>query len=402
MKSVLVYFSDNSLGGTSRSALLMGLSWQSIGFIPEFFAAVGVHESRLSQFSEIGHVVTDIEDINWSNYSVIHLHHGLWGSNEREFLRSAKSDLSMNGGDVLLLTHNIFGERTDGVHDWSGPRCISVLGVWSGAQLVVRDWPLSGRTPIRVLPNPQLLSKFRPPNAVERVQARNKFAPGAEHVILRVGSPHAGKWSKSYLRLARRLRSTNTVLLLVGVPPFLSNRLAGESNVRVLPLTGSDSELREIYWSADKFALDAAQGESFGNVILEAIGCGVPVTYRARRTRDNTPWEFSGSSGFSYVTSTSKWIEDLLSQPISQVIVDSDGSWLEKYSIDMVSAQLLEIVESNRDESVELRSSHNFISEVGPKNAFHIWVRHNPVVDRILHYRRRLVKVLSAIRRSLR
>jgi glycosyltransferase involved in cell wall biosynthesis len=309
---VLITFSDSSLGGTSRSALSMGGAWRLAGYSVVFLALRGPHPTRLSSFESVGSVVTDAGGVPWGRVRLVHFHHGVWNPALLRDFCALRDAAAACDPPPPLLTHNIFGEPEGALASWPAALAVGLLGQWLEFQYV-------GRAPIRakltrryVVPNPQDLDYFRAPSTEERREARADLGFRGERVLLRVGSPHRNKWSPSYLSLARRL-GAGDLLVVVGAPRELSVDLEQHPRVLVLPGISDEGRLRSVYWAADVFVLDARQGESFGNVCLEAVGCGLPLVYRGRPYRDNTPWEFQRLGNVVIASSERAWVTAALS-----------------------------------------------------------------------------------------
>jgi glycosyltransferase involved in cell wall biosynthesis len=236
----------------------------------------------------------------------VHLHHGTRRNADVPVVQQL---LAVEAR--LVLTHNVFASPWVTEVAPNAPVIEGVLGHWARRQLVQQRPSLSTRA--AVLPNPQDLAFFRPPSTAERNEARAQYGLSADHrAILRTGSPIEVKWSTAYEQLAQRLQPRDR-LLLVGAPPALASALSAglDPRVQLLERTGNDEQLRRLYWAADVFAHDARRGESFGNVILEALGTGLPVVYRARPLRDNTPAELTGLPGFTYCRSRRVWLDEV-------------------------------------------------------------------------------------------
>lgn len=306
---VLICFNDSSLGGTSRSALSSGTAWIEAGFEPVFFSPTPINTARKALLESISELHSDQAALNLAEYKLVHIHHSAWSRSARsaalEMVRMARAQPD----PPALLTNNVFGVRDPIFASWPGPRAVGVLGIWSALQyryamgkFTGKDWPW-------ILPNPQDTDFFHPPSTQQRVDARAEWNVGVDQrCIVRVGSPNDEKWNESYVSLAAKAGADGHKLILLGCPEKLRSKLS--SKQVVFPeMTSDDREIRSLYWAADVFALDAKRGESFGNVILEAMASGVQVIYRSHPLRDNTPWEFQDFENFTYTTSTGAWTE---------------------------------------------------------------------------------------------
>lgn len=370
-----VVFSDGSLGGTSRSALQLGRAWVLAGYEVKFRPQIEIHPARLDAFSRVGQVVSDLNlPLSEIPGSIVHLHHGAWSGPQYRAARNLIQLARAAQSPPRLVTHNVFGVSDRVLAEWPTDRTVGVLGEWSAQQY--RSSMGFVRVPsIVVIPNPQDTDQFRPPSLEERAIAREKLEIlDDERVALRIGSPHPEKWSNEYVRLARA--NPDIKFLLVGAPSALSEKLGQLGNVSRLPITADEQSLREYYWAADVFAHIAQRGESFGNVLLEAILSGLPTVSLARPYRDNTPWEFQRLSAFHYAKTTAELSELTrgVTRPDAES-VKSDRQYVEStYSVGAA-----------RDALQDGRPSRGSRLDVGEK--LRVIVRHNPLVDWVKRYR---------------
>ncbi|MDQ0674008.1 glycosyltransferase involved in cell wall biosynthesis [Pseudarthrobacter siccitolerans] len=392
---VLVAFHDESMGGTSRSALAFAETWKDAGAHVKLYCPSSPHSARLRQLWQMGVEVTnDLSDIGLFTPDLLHIHHGApsgatttWVSR----LLSYCEDFA-----PAVLTHDIFGQglgrtiekglRSQGTRS----HVVGLLGDWLATQHSAQYGSLSHVR--RIIPNPQDFSFFRRPTSTERLDARaaRQILPN-EKVILRIGSPIAEKWTLAgYLKLAECVANTpNYRLRLIGAPRKLVDALPALPRIEVLQTIADDEVLRAEYWAADVFMHWADRGESFGNVILEALGCGLPVAYRSREFRDNTPWEFQSLSGFSYASNTDHWLT--MARRLGRdsfTVSAADATGLEKYGQEQLRSRLSYIVSEvdavgNRLDAGAIVKilQQGFREPVGlPKT--HRWrvaLRHNPV-----------------------
>ncbi|MCC5827990.1 MAG: glycosyltransferase family 4 protein [Phycisphaeraceae bacterium] len=124
-----------------------------------------------------------------------------------------------------------------------------------------------------------------------------RIEPGA-FVCLRIGQPSPSKWDpaniSAFVQLARL--DPEARLLLVGPSSLIQKQVqAVEPGIRKriteLPMTTDDQRLSTIYSAADCFLHAADIGESFGNVLVEAMMCGLPVVTCATPHRSNSQVE---------------------------------------------------------------------------------------------------------------
>ncbi len=132
-------------------------------------------------------------------------------------------------------------------------------------------------------------------------------------VIGRVARPEPSKWDYLFIASVRRIlrRRAEVVLLLVGAPLLYRIFLwPHRGRIRYCPPSGDDRFLAAAYEACDLFFHTAQRGETFGNVIAEAMTFGRPILthstdFRApggcvRKYRDNAQIELvrHGENGF--------------------------------------------------------------------------------------------------------
>jgi len=164
------------------------------------------------------------------------------------------------------------------------------------------DLRLTGiSAPVWVRPNGIDVSKFRLPTNAERKEARaalqSHFAQLREkdRLILHIGRIRPLKNQRFLARCVSSLPETYKLLCIGPAygpddPYYLDLKrdlahsgLAGRATV----LEGFSQEVRPYYWAADVFAFPSTE-EGQGNVMLEALCCGVPVA--AHRMPGTTDW----------------------------------------------------------------------------------------------------------------
>lgn len=369
MRKVSLYFSDGSLGGTSRSALETGKAWVSAGYVVDFHPLIPIHAERRHAFAEVGNVVND-SATPFHHPDIIHFHHGAWSAPQREAARSILEHARTLKSWPHLVTHNVFGVPDRILDGWKGRRTVGVLGEWSAAQYLSsmgRDRPR-----VVIVPNPQNTSFFRPPSAEEADAARTRLSlDRSARVLSRVGSPHPEKWSRSYVKVIQTMPQAQFVLL--GAPSELKEALAARPNVAILPQTSDDRVVRDLYWASDCFLHIADRGESFGNVLLEAAGCGARVVTQPRRLRDNTPWEFSRLGIVESAPSTSALVElARLGRATSARAHEIHRSVEAHYGTEAVGRQLAKIA---------IDGEPRIPMSIGGLNRLLVYVGHNPLIS---------------------
>ena len=374
MSRAVVVFRDGSLGGTSRSALMTGRAWASAGYRVGFVAGSGVHDARRGAFLATGEVLDEMPALG--DDDVVHYHHGVWTPEEVACLAEVAAAVRSGGSRPVLLTHNVFGEPLGVEGGWPGPRGTGLLGPWLRAQYLANTG-FRPPAPTFVVPNPQDTDLFRRPSPAEREAARAALGAGDRRVLLRLGSPVAGKWSSSYEPLVASL-GPDELLVCVGIPKALHGQLAGHPSYRALAPVGDDEAVRRLYWAADVFALDAEQGESFGNVVTEALLSGVPVVYRSRPYRDNTPHQFAGRPDFHLARDERDWVEACRTwTPRVPPEGSPEVAALAAFGVAAVGRRLAGIHVALRSESLSARSGSSS-PELSPGDLLRVLVRHNP------------------------
>lgn len=369
-QSVGIVFSDSSLGGTARSALEFGRAWASIGHRVVFRPQLPIHQDKRAAFSAIGEVIDDPNSYVHTDW--VHFHHGAWSSAQVKVAERLLSHAKTAAHAPRLLTHNVFGTPDDALDAWPSPRVVGVLGDWAAAQYRAARGRRGRDTRVEVVPNPQDLSRFRPPTAEERdaARARLKIEPGTR-VALRVGSPHVEKWSMSYRQLFEAQPDLD--FRLVGAPRALQDATGSLRNVHFTDPISDDELLQQYYWAGDTFIHLADRGESFGNVLLEALASGLSVVSLGRPFRDNTPWEFQDLPGFRLARSMRDLRASIGDPEAAPRSPRKAQGMLNRYSTGAIAEQLDAIA---RDRGV-----YRAPAPIGVANQCRVLVRHNPLVS---------------------
>lgn len=382
--TIAIVFSDSSLGGTSRSALLAGQAWAQQGYRVTFVPLLPIHPDRVWSFSAVGEIA-EVEEADLAHVNAVHLHHGAWSAERLQHVRALIRSNAEAEQMPPLITNNIFAVRDAVLDEWRGVKALGVLGRWAAEQHMLANLMTHARRLPWTVGNAQDTAFFRPPLQEEREDARAALGLRNEKVILRVGSPSEAKWSGHYTRLVAAAEEATVVL--VGAPPSLRKALSRVRNVRVVSPIANDEDLRQFYWASDVFSINAARGESFGNVILEALLTGLPVVYRARPYRDNTPWQLNGLQGFHYATTDNKWVSMTLKTAKEasvqrQLVLAHRPSLVAEYSLEGVGRVLREILAAAEAAEPGTEYVWPFPSASRPKvmDRARISVGHNPLI----------------------
>ncbi|MCU0754831.1 MAG: glycosyltransferase family 4 protein [Xanthomonadales bacterium] len=181
--------------------------------------------------------------------------------------------------------------QTHGIDVWSAPRAWNraavesadlVLAVSRDTRRRVLSWAELPTERVRVLSN-TVRELFRPG---DRQAARQRFAPGAERLIVTVGRLSPAERYKGHDRviaslpmLQRRWPGVRYLIAGRGADRERLQALAAHqgvgSAVEFLDLS-KDEDLVDLYLAADVMALPST-GEGFGIAFVEALRCATPV-----------------------------------------------------------------------------------------------------------------------------
>lgn len=121
------------------------------------------------------------------------------------------------------------------------------------------------------------------PNAInlERFSGETRKKTGKPLQLLAVGSLLANKNHTFLIKVAKRLKETNThfILKIAGEGPERKNlqrQIDEEDLLQYIQLPGAVNRIENLYREAD-ILLHTALYESFGLVLVEAMACGLPV-----------------------------------------------------------------------------------------------------------------------------
>ena len=150
-------------------------------------------------------------------------------------------------------------------------RAATVVALWPGAADELRRRGLDGR--VVVIPNAVDTSAFRPPDAAERLAAREALGLGvAEHVVLYLGSLSDEKNPGGAVEACDGL--AETVLVMAGDGPRRAELAAAPRPA--VRLVGAVDDARSLLWAADCLILPS-RTEGIPAAAIEAGACGLPV-----------------------------------------------------------------------------------------------------------------------------
>ena len=169
-------------------------------------------------------------------------------------------------------------------HQFNGGGFKRVLAVSEEVKRdILRHYPVRPEAVV-VLYNGVDERRFQPHRSDARVSARRQWKiPLDAEVVLFVGSGFRRKGLDRLLSLWKRPGLVHAYLLIVGDDSrFGSYReRAREVDPERIIFAGRQDSVENYYAAADVLALPAVQ-EAFGNVVLEALSCGLPVIVSRR------------------------------------------------------------------------------------------------------------------------
>ncbi len=203
--------------------------------------------------------------------------------------------------------------------------------------------------PITVIPNGVDLTRYRPQDAAAKQVARARIGiRGNGPVVLSVGAISPRKGSDLLLEAWNRLlpRHPDLELVLVGPRHDLVPKKAGRFEARIGELVahaqrpeqvhflGVRDDVEDLYAAADLVALPTSREGGTPNVVLEAMGCGLPVAltpFDGQSTAIGRPGvEFAQSA--RTVESLTRTLGELLANPARRADLAQRGQrWVREH-----------------------------------------------------------------------
>ncbi len=284
--------------------------------------------------------------LDW-NPDVVHLHSHCFSEAEFELLAQI-----FDGRTVV--EKNIFSRPVPWTHQMDYSYQLSIWCAWRFCNAAPS---LSQKA--RIVPNGANTSAFKRASR-EKVSAfkQQHRIPDEALVIGRIGQLYDTKWSPVLIHAFNRLskKHSNLHLLLVNPSKAIREQASTSSfsaNIVIINKIIGDQNLSIAYSSMDVFALAADQGESFGNVLAEAMLCNVPVVALSTPWQDNSQCEVVGHEKGGLIALTPngfrKAIDTLLSDKPrretlgragrERVIQNYDQSKVAQISLDVIEGK---------------------------------------------------------------
>jgi len=280
-------------GGVARTAQNFAEGYQRLGIDSRVLVSTvsGSRKAELESkqipvWQEIG-ADTLLAILDW-NPNIIHLHSHSFGDAEMVFLEKLFAGRT-------VVEKNIFSRPVP----WTRQMDYSYqLSTWCAWRFCNAAPNLSSKAVI--VPNGAKISAFAKASP-ENVSAfkQQHGIPNHALVIGRIGQLYETKWSPILIDAFNRLSQKKPRLYLLLVSPSKAVREQAaaspfQTNIVIIDKILGDQNLSIAYSAMDVFALAADQGESFGNVLAEAMLCEVPVVALSTPWQDNSQCEVVG------------------------------------------------------------------------------------------------------------
>ncbi len=293
------------IGGVARISATMAISYSKLGADSRVLSTNG-GGSRAEDLKAHGiplwiGIGADIrqEIIDW-NPDAVHMHSHAFGDREMEFLNPILAGR-------ITVEKNVFSRPVAWtarmnysyqLSNWCAWRFINCAPELAKKVVIISNGADTGA-----------FAKVSPDEAREFKTGHG--IPAGALVIGRIGQHFDTKWSPVLIEAFNRLckKHRNLFLLLVN-PSAAVQQQAKDSlhsdRIVIIERIVGDRALSVAYSAMDVFALAADQGESFGNVLAEAMLCEVPVVALSTPWQDNSQGEVVGNNVGGLIALTPK------------------------------------------------------------------------------------------------
>ena len=382
---ILTVVSNLGLGGTERAAVNFASSYRLLGHDSRLLtmASGGLRSRDLTHSGVTIYAEPDSMPLTWRP-DLIHLHSN--GLDEGLVRR-----LIANWPDAVAVEQNVFSEPTK----WADVIDIS-FQLTNACQR--RFVAAGGRGGTAVIPNPVDTSVFWHDRERGEQMREATGIPQDALLLGRVGQPITYKWSPALIGTFNCLsaKHPNLYCMVVGAPPEVISQIQRSryrSRIVSIPELNGDAELRAAYSAMDVFVHIAAQGESFGYVLTEAMLCETPIVTIATPWADNSQVEVIDGGGVAVrnIRDLKKAVETLMVSKTQRLRLGTVGRHhvLSTFAQEAVAQRALAIIDASSQQVVnpetlqapvwnrlKRRSQASFIrvaSRVLPKVRFGAW-----------------------------
>jgi len=347
---ILTLVASLGKGGVERTAQIFAEGYQALGVDSRVLAVVkgGPREEYLQSKGIpfwIGIHDRSMKEIREWNPEAIHIHSHGFDLENNPFL----CDLLANR---TVVEKNIFSLPVPWTHRTNYSYQLSCWCDWRFCTFAPQ---LASKAVI--VPNAAIATSFIRAAAEEVMAFKQQYnIPGQALVIGRIGQHFETKWSPVLIHAFNRLAKKYDSLHLLLVSP--SKRIVAQAGtspfskrITIIDYILGDTSLSTAYSAMDIFALAADQGESFGNVLAEAMLCEVPVVALSTPWGDNSQCEVTGhrQGGLIALSPTGfrKALDALIRDPQLRETLGRTGRKriMEKYDYLKVAQQSLDIIQ---------------------------------------------------------
>lgn len=303
---------DLDKGGVQKTALNFAVGFAELG-----------HTSELLVQDQEGTLLPEALDapialhsqLEWMslecpNYDLVYFHSLKL---DTEFVHSICNEVRMANPKAQFIEKSVFSRPSP----WEPLLDVVVqMSEWCAFNYYTNG----GIKPSVVVNHPADHQKYFPASEPEVGQflAKHKI-PTEAKILLRVGQAYSIKWSKSLVEIFAELHAEDSsyFLLMVAPPDDLVEMVSVlpsevRESIQIIDRIESNDEMRACYSVADLFVHISLQGESFGNVFLEASLCELPVLAVSTPWRDNSQIEVIGAYCSGGICHTYRQVKDAI------------------------------------------------------------------------------------------